>query len=362
MLTCLRQSTFRQPQNLLKRFFSNKQGFDSLVIGAYTEPCQLTTPHASSATRQFLEEQLKLTQFKKKHDVRTFYNLGGVSQVAVVSLGKKEEVEAETVRMATAIGIQTLQKQDVKHTGIDVSVDAQAAAEGAVLSQFRFDKLKQEKKQEETVIEPYLPDPQVSKQWEQGRVYGVSQNIARMLMTSPSNLMTPKLFAEEVAYLLAGLENIDINVYDEDWASRHNMNALLSVAKGSAEPLRFLEICYKGAKDKNEKPYALVGKGITFDSGGISLKPSANMALMKGDMGGAATVAGALYGISEMRLPVNVVAAIPLCENMPSGNATKPGDVIKAMNGKSIEILNTDAEGRLILVQSLVMKRNGATN
>lgn len=111
-------------------------------------------------------------------------------------------------------------------------MDAQAAAEGAVLSQFRFDKLKQEKKQEETVIEPYLPDPQVSKQWERGRVYGVSQNIARMLMTSPSNLMTPKLFAEEVAYLLAGLENIDINVYDEDWASRHNMNALLSVAKG----------------------------------------------------------------------------------------------------------------------------------
>lgn len=118
----------------------------------------------------------------------------------------------------------------------------------------------------------------------------------------------------------------------------------------SAEPLRFLEIHYKGAKNKDEKPYGLVGKGITFDSGGISLKPSANMALMKGDMGGAATVAGALYGICKMQLPVNIVAMIPLCENMPSGNATKPGDVVKAMNGKSIEVLNTDAEGRLILV------------
>lgn len=118
----------------------------------------------------------------------------------------------------------------------------------------------------------------------------------------------------------------------------------------SAEPLRFLEIHYKGAKNKDEKPYGLVGKGITFDSGGISLKPSANMALMKGDMGGAATVAGALYGISKMKLPVNIVAIIPLCENMPSGKATKPGDVVKAMNGKSIEVLNTDAEGRLILV------------
>jgi aminopeptidase len=120
----------------------------------------------------------------------------------------------------------------------------------------------------------------------------------------------------------------------------------------SAQPLRFLEIHYNGAKDKNEKPYGLVGKGITFDSGGISLKPSANMALMKGDMGGAATVAGAMYGICKMQLPVNIVAIIPLCENMPSGTATKPGDVVKAMNGKSIEVLNTDAEGRMILVWS----------
>lgn len=119
----------------------------------------------------------------------------------------------------------------------------------------------------------------------------------------------------------------------------------------SAEPLRFLEIHYKGAEDKDEKPYSLVGKGITFDSGGISLKPSPNMDLMKGDMGGAAAVAGALYGICKLQLPVNIVAIIPLCENMPSGTATKPGDVVKAMNGKSIEVLNTDAEGRLILVK-----------
>jgi leucyl aminopeptidase len=119
--------------------------------------------------------------------------------------------------------------------------------------------------------------------------------------------------------------------------------------------LRFLEIHYKGAADKDEQPYSLVGKGITFDSGGISLKPSANMDLMKGDMGGAATVAGALYGICKLQLPVNIVAVIPLCENMPSGKATKPGDVVKAMNGKSIEVLNTDAEGRMILVICIIV-------
>ncbi|KAG1051687.1 hypothetical protein G6F43_006126 [Rhizopus delemar] len=356
--TFLRQSSFHKPKLNIARFFSNKQGFDSLVLGAYSEPsCQLTTQHISNTTKKLLEDQLKSSNFKKVNDTRIFYNVGGVNQLAIVSLGKKGQSEQDRVRMATALGIQALQKQGAKYTGVDVSIDVQGAAEGAVLSQFSFEKLKKNKKEEkeECVVEPYLPeqDDEASKRWEVGQIYGASQNIARMLMTSPSNLMTPKLFAEEVAYLLAGLENIDIKVYDEDWVTRQKMNAFLSVAQGSMEPLRFLEIHYKGAKDKDEKPYGLVGKGITFDSGGISLKPSANMALMKGDMGGAATVAGALYGISKMKLPVNIVAVIPLCENMPSGNAIKPGDVIKAMNGSSIEILNTDAEGRLILADAL---------
>ncbi|KAI7893329.1 cytosol aminopeptidase family, catalytic domain-containing protein [Mucor mucedo] len=342
-----------------RRFFSNTKGFDSLVIGAYTEPTQLTT-HVSHETRNLIQNQLALSRFKKQGDVRVFYDMGGVKQLAVVSLGEKKHQsktkERESVRSATAIGIQTLQKQGATYTGVDVSVDIQAAAEGAVLAQFSFDKLKQDKKEVDNGVEPYaagMDEARVEKHWEMGQIYGASQNVARMLMTSPANLMTPKLFAEEVAYLLAGLENVDIEVHDEDWVTRQNMNAFLSVSKGSEEPLRFMEIHYKGAENKEEKPYGLVGKGITFDSGGISLKPSANMALMKGDMGGAATVAGALYGICKMKLPVNIVAIIPLCENMPSGNATKPGDVVKAMNGKSIEVLNTDAEGRMILADAL---------
>ncbi|KAL7320869.1 hypothetical protein PS15m_000714 [Mucor circinelloides] len=359
MLVLARSRCITTTQHASRRFFSNKQGFDSLVLGAYaSEKPTLTTQQVSSKTRDLLQSQLALSKFKKAGDVRLFYNVGGIKQAAVVSLGdkgnKSPHQEQESVRMATAIGIQALQKQGAVYTGVDVSVDIQGAAEGAVLAQFSFDKLKQQKKDDalERQVEPYHSDDNVQKAWEIGRLYGASQNVARMLMTSPANLMTPKLFAEEVAYLLAGLENVDVLVHDEEWAARKNMNAFLSVAKGSAEPLRFLEIHYKGAKNKDEKPYGLVGKGITFDSGGISLKPSANMALMKGDMGGAATVAGALYGICKMQLPVNIVAMIPLCENMPAGNATKPGDVVKAMNGKSIEVLNTDAEGRLILVIS----------
>lgn len=295
-----------------------------------------------------MENQLGISGFKKAGDVRVLYNVNGVNQVAVVCVDDKNGAK-ETARRATALGLQALKDMGAKKVGIDVSgLDAQGAGEGAVLSQFSFDKLKSGPKTEPWTVEPFKS----SEEWEKGQIMGASQNVARMLMTSPSNLMTPKLFAEEVAYLLAGLENVEVIVRDEEWAAKQNMNAFLAVAKGSHEPLRFLEIHYKGGKE-GDRPHGLVGKGITFDSGGISIKPSNNMALMKGDMGGAATVAGALYGISKLKLPINVVAVTPLCENMPSGHAAKPGDVIKAMNGKSIEILDTDAEGRLVLADAL---------
>ncbi|KAG0739352.1 hypothetical protein G6F57_011879 [Rhizopus arrhizus] len=338
----------RQSQ-LSKRFFSTN-GFDAVVVGASVcnnQP-KLQTLDISTETQQLVESQLAFSAFKKADDVRVLYDIKGMKQVAVVCVDEAKKNDMETARRATALGLQALKNLGAKKIGIDLScLNAQGAGEGAVLTQFCFDKLKA-KKTDALQVEPF----KANQDWEKGQIMGASQNVARMLMTSPSNLMTPKLFAEEVAYLLAGLENVEVIVRDEEWAAKQNMNAFLSVAKGSCEPLRFLEIHYKGGKE-GDKPHGLVGKGITFDSGGISLKPSNNMALMKGDMGGAATVAGALYGISKLKLPVNVVAVTPLCENMPSSHATKPGDVIKAMNGKSIEILDTDAEGRLVLADAL---------
>ncbi|KAI8638931.1 cytosol aminopeptidase family, catalytic domain-containing protein [Parasitella parasitica] len=346
-----------------KRPFSNAQNYDALVLNAYTNKGKVSlaaNKDISQKTKQLIEEQLQVSNFKKAGDVRTLYNVGGVKQVAVVSVGKESAVqkdEQEAARRATALGLQALKPQGAKNIGIDISVSAHGAGEGSVLSQFSFDKLKSkkaaEKEEQDIQVGPFSESNNNQElTWQSGQIYGASQNVARMLMTSPANLMTPKLFSEEVAYLLAGLENVEVIVRDEEWAARQSMNAFLSVAKGSAEPLRFLEIHYKGGK-KGDAVHGLVGKGVTFDAGGISLKPSNNMALMKGDMGGAATVAGALYGICKLQLPVNVVAVTPLCENMPSGTATKPGDVIKAMNGKSIEVLDTDAEGRLILADAL---------
>ncbi|KAG1180649.1 hypothetical protein G6F70_002468 [Rhizopus microsporus] len=341
-LTCVRQTT---------RLFSTAKRFDAVIVGASVQNKKPTieTLDISQETRQLIEHQLLASNFKKKDDVRVLYDIKGLKQVAIVGIEQEKKNEPETARRATALGLHALKPLGAKKIGVDLScMHAQGAGEGAVLAQFSFDKLKTKEKEDAIEVEPLKSSPD----WEKGQIMAASQNVARMLMTSPSNLMTPKLFAEEVAYLLAGLENVEVIVRDEEWAIKQNMNAFLAVAKGSREPLRFLEIHYKGGKE-GDKAHGLVGKGVTFDSGGISLKPSNNMALMKGDMGGAATVAGALYGIAKLKLPVNVIAVTPLCENMPSGQATKPGDVIKAMNGKSIEILDTDAEGRLILADAL---------
>jgi len=164
--------------------------------------------------------------------------------------------------------------------------------------------------------------------------------------------MTPTLFATKAQEKLSGLDNLQIKVHDLDWIQEKKMGCLIGVSKGSVEPPKFIEIHYRGGKE-NEAPLAFVGKGITFDSGGISIKPSGDMGLMRGDMAGAASVVGSLLGIATLKIPRNVIGFMPLCENMPSGTAVKPGDVLVSMNGKTIEVDNTDAEGRLVLADAL---------
>lgn len=171
-----------------------------------------------------------------------------------------------------------------------------------------------------------------------------AQNFARKLADTPSNLMTPSIFAEEVQKNT----KLQVSVHDEEWARKNNMNLFCSVA-GNSSPLRFLEITLKNSE---MRPIVLVGKGICFDSGGISIKPSKNMSLMKGDMAGGAAVVAATLAAEKLDLKLNLRTLVPLCENMPGPNSVKPGDVIS--NGlKSVEILDTDAEGRLILADAL---------
>ena len=186
-------------------------------------------------------------------------------------------------------------------------------------------------------------------QWGLATAYGMS--LTKDLGNLPSNVCTPSYLAE-LAMKMAKTYKLKATVLEQKDMERLGMGSLLSVAQGSSQPAKLITLEYWGRK-KKEKPVVLVGKGVTFDTGGISLKPAAEMDEMKYDMCGAASVLGTIAAIAQMRLPINVVGIIPATENMPGGNATKPGDIVTSMSGQTIEILNTDAEGRLILCDAL---------
>ena len=195
-----------------------------------------------------------------------------------------------------------------------------------------------------------LPDGELAAKHAMAIVKGIK--LTRDLANRPANICTPVHLAEQAKNLGKLHRSIKVTVLDEDDMTKLGMNTLLSVTRGSVEPAKFITLEYKGAK-KEVKPIVLVGKGVTFDTGGISIKPAAAMDEMKYDMCGAASVLGTLLAVAEIELPINVVGVIPTTENMPDGRATKPGDIIKSMSGQTVEILNTDAEGRLILCDAL---------
>lgn len=186
--------------------------------------------------------------------------------------------------------------------------------------------------------------------WSRARALADGVTLARDLITEPANVIYPETFVERVRESFRGLRGVTIQALDVPQMERLGMGAILAVGQGSARPPRMLVVHYRGA---GGQPIALAGKGITFDSGGISLKPGSGMWRMKGDMAGAASVVGAVRALAGAGAPVNVVAIAALAENMPGGSATRPGDVVRAMNGKTIEVLNTDAEGRMVLADAV---------
>ncbi|MDX1668488.1 MAG: leucyl aminopeptidase, partial [Limnobacter sp.] len=185
-----------------------------------------------------------------------------------------------------------------------------------------------------------------------GLAIGTGMNLSKDLGNLPGNICTPSYLAE-TAKELAKKYKLTAEILDEKKMAALGMNSLLSVGKASSEPPRLITLKYMGAKDAKQAPVVLVGKGITFDTGGISLKPGAAMDEMKYDMCGAASVLGTMKAVCEMKLPINLIVVVASAENMPAGNASKPGDIVVSMSGQTIEILNTDAEGRLVLCDAL---------
>jgi len=232
---------------------------------------------------------------------------------------------------------------------------AELTAQQLTNSTYHFNTLKKDKKKtalKKLVWHNSQPSKAVTQALATGSAIAAGMTLARELGNLPGNICTPTYLAEQAQQLMQQQKNLSVTVLDEKQMRALKMGSLLSVSAGSDQPAKLVVMDYRGGK-KNAKPVVLVGKGITFDTGGISLKPGAGMEEMKFDMCGAASVLGTMQAINALQLPVNVIGVIACAENMPSGHATKPGDIVTSMSGKTIEVINTDAEGRLVLCDAL---------
>jgi leucyl aminopeptidase len=293
----------------------------------------------------------------------------GAGIVAIAGLGKRQDFNVDKIRGVAGEFCRALRKLNCHRIatilhgagigGIEPEASTEAIVEGALLGLYSFTKYK---KPEYEDIEEMLivvrekgKVPILESAIGKGKLVAEATNLARDMVNEPANYMTPSQMAE-AAKKIASKYNLEFKVFDQEDMEAMGMGALLGVAKGSNQPPKLITLSYKG-DEHSEKAIGFLGKGITFDSGGISIKPSEGMGEMKDDMAGAAAAMTALGAIAQLKPKVNVTAIIPATENLPSGSALKPGDVLKAMNGKTIEVISTDAEGRLILADALSYAR-----
>jgi leucyl aminopeptidase len=285
-------------------------------------------------------------------------------RVLLVGLGARKEFAEAAFRDAVRAAATALRELGAKDTAlflVDLKVAERTLSwnvRHAVLvlreAFYRFDELKQKKSPAlslERITLPLPPAAALAQALAEAEATADGADLARTLGNLPPNICTPTYLAEQ-AKKLAREFKLDVEVLERRDMEKLGMGALLAVTRGSRQPPKLIVLRYRGAA-KTKKPLVLVGKGITFDTGGISLKPSGEMDEMKFDMSGAGSVLGAIRALAGMRAPVNVIGVIPTCENMPGGEATRPGDVVTTLSGQTVEILNTDAEGRLILCDAL---------
>ena len=290
-------------------------------------------------------------------------------RLLVVGAGKPEKFTIADLRKIAGSALRYLKSRGVKkfaflpREGERGSAAAQAVVEGLTAGDFESDKYRTEKKNNREIQSVSLvgfdagPGGNVTAAIDRGRVIAESQNFARDLINEPSNRLTPRILAAR-AEAMAKEMGLSIEILDERKISELKMGALIGVAQGSVEPPRVIVVRYTPENPRPGGPVlGLVGKAVTFDTGGISIKPAENMEKMKYDMGGGATMLGAMRALAYLKPSVPVIAVIPATENMPGGRAQKPGDVQVAMSGKTIEVINTDAEGRLILADGVTYAR-----
>jgi leucyl aminopeptidase len=297
------------------------------------------------------------------------------ARLLLVGAGKREQWNGAALRKIAGAALRYLKSRSVKNFAFlvregDATEDAaQAIAEGAFVAAFETDKYKTDKKNDKSVdlvaVAGYSEAERAAgeKGLSKGRIIAEAQNFTRELVNEPSNKLTPTILAQK-AEAMARDAGLSVEILDEKKIADLKMGALLSVAQGSVEPPRMIVITYNPPNAKPGSPViGLVGKAVTFDTGGISIKPADGMEKMKYDMAGGATMIGVMRALAVLKPSVKVICVVPSTENMPGGRAQKPGDIQTAMSGKTIEVLNTDAEGRLILADGVhYAKQLGATH
>ena len=345
-------------------------GADAIVVNLFEGEGQLGGAAAAvdKALDGVISSLISKGEIKGKFgEIGIVHTLGKLpaGMVAVAGLGKRQGFGVDKIRGVTGEFCRSLRKLNCRKVativhgagvgGIEPEDSAEAIAEGSLLGLYNFSQYK--KPEYEDIEEMLIVEKEGSKLpiLEQGvckgRVMAEATNLARDMVNEPSNSMTPTRMAD-IAKEIADKYDLRFRIFSAEDMEMMGMGALLGVARGSSQVPKLITLSYKG-DDSTEGAMGFIGKGVTFDSGGISIKPSEGMGEMKDDMAGAAAVMAALNAIVQLKPKVNVTVIIPATENLPSGTALKPGDVLKAMNGKTIEVISTDAEGRLILADAL---------
>jgi leucyl aminopeptidase len=345
---------------------------DALIVNLFEGVSQLggATAAVDKALDGAITQLIDAGEIKGKlGELALIHTLGKIParRVLIAGLGRKAQFDLDKVRRIVAEACRLLRTKGARRVatithgtgagGIEPAASAQAVAEGASLGLYAFRKHVTKEPETGEIEELLIVErdegklPQLERGCRVGKVVAEATNFARDMINEPANFMTPSEMAE-VATRVAAQYNLECTVLEREQMQELGMGALLGVAQGSHQAPKFIVLEYEGDSSSG-RTLGLVGKGITFDSGGISIKPSEGMADMKGDMAGGATVIATLRALAELKPMINVTGLIPATENLPGGAALKPGDILKAMNGKTIEIVSTDAEGRLILADAL---------
>ncbi len=349
---------------------------DALVVTAFDKESPggalawETSQAANDLAGGWIEELYRSGEFSgKPFETAMLYRPAGLKarRLLVIGGGRSDRFSAADLRNLAGAALRVLKPKAASSIAFALDAGsagaerAAAVAEGAIAGDFEPDQLKTDKKDAKSVdsFTVVMPggEPALADTLERARVVAESQNFARALGNEPANRLTPSVLAAR-AHDMAAQFGLECQVLDKDRMQQMGMGALLGVAQGSAEPPVLIVLRYRPLEETGGTHLGLVGKGVTFDSGGISIKPSEGMDKMKFDMCGAAAVIGAMRAIAQLRPPIPVTALIPAVENMPGSRAQRPGDIVTTLSGKTVEVLNTDAEGRLILADALTYARS----